>query len=109
TLEASGQTVGLLDSPGHQSTLAQLAQLATDPTVHQFASSPFTPVNAAGLGGELSKQVARGTQVLATEVLHPQGSSAPAGGGLGAWITGDGLDGGTLSSLSAVGYSPVVV
>ena len=114
TLEASGQTVGLLDSPGHQSTLTQLAQLATDPTVHQFASSPFIPVNAAGLvaaglGSELSMQVARGTQVLATDVLHPPGASAPAGGALGAWITGDGLDAGTLSALAAVGYSQVVL
>jgi len=114
TLEASGQTVGLLDSPGHQSTLAQLAQLATDPTVHQFASSPFTPVNAAGLvaaglGGELSLQVARGTQVLSADVLHPQGGSAPAGGTLGAWITGDGLDAGTLATLAAAGYRRVVL
>jgi len=114
TLEASGQTVGLLDSPGHQSTLSQLAQLATAPTVHQFASSPFTPVNAAGLvaaglGGELSLQVARGTQILSADVLHPQGGSAPAGGTLGAWITGDGLDAGTLTTLAAAGYRRVVL
>jgi hypothetical protein len=88
--------------------------LATDPNVHQFASSPFTPVNAAGLvaaglGSELSKQVARGTQVLSADVLHSQGASASAGGSLGAWITGDGLDAATLTSLAAAGYSRVVL
>ena len=49
TLEASPQTLDALDDSGHLSTVAELATLATDPSVHQFASTSFAPVNASSL------------------------------------------------------------
>ena len=49
TLQVSGQTVGLLDTPAHQTTINQLGQLAATPQVHQLTSAPFTPVDAAAL------------------------------------------------------------
>ena len=115
TLLTSPQTVLSLGSTGHGTTVNQLAALAATPSVHQFASTPFVPVNAAdlvgaGLDRELSLQVARGTQVLAT-ALPRATSAAPvnAGGGLGTWFTNDGLDSTALSQLAADGYRQVVV
>ena len=111
TLEVSGQTVGLLYTPAHQATITQLGQLAATPAVHQLTEAPFTPVDAtglvgAGLGTELSLQVARGAEVVAAAT----GPAAPAGGGgLGAWITGDGLDTATVGALSNLGYHQIVL
>ncbi len=116
TLEASPQTVVDLANSGHGATVDQLATLADVPSIHQFASAPYVPVNAsalvsAGLEGELDLQVARGVQVLAARL--PRTSSATsvgaAGGGLGAWFTNDGLDAATLSRLQTDGYRQLVV
>jgi hypothetical protein len=110
TLQVSGQTVGLLAETGHQATLAQLGQLAATPEAHQLTAAPFTPVDAAtlvgdGLASELALQVSRG---LAT-VDAATGRPAPAAGGLGAWITGDGLDPTSLAALVGDGFRQVVV
>ncbi len=116
TLDASPQTVLTLESTGHGAVVTQLASLAAIPSIHQFASAPFVPVNAsglvgAGLGGELALQVAQGTQVLATR-LPRTSSAAPLnapGGGLGAWFTNDGLDAAALTQLQVDGYRQVVL
>jgi hypothetical protein len=116
TLEASPQTVAELATTGHQSIVTELAGLAATPTVHQFASSPFVPVNAsglvdAGLAGELALQVAQGAEALSS--YFPRTSSAaPTGAGtgpLGTWFANDGVDTTTLGQLQADGYSQVVV
>jgi hypothetical protein len=110
TLQISGQTVGLLATPAHQTTVNQLGQLATTPAV-QLTAAPFTPVDAtglvgSGLGTELVLQVARGT----SEVAAATGRAAPtAGSDLGAWITGDGVDASTVGALSGLGYHQIVL
>jgi len=115
TLAASPQTVLTLAATGHQSTVGQLAALASTPDVHQFASSPYVPVDApdlvgSGLGGELDLQVARGTQVLTATVdrTTDAGSDATAGH-LGAWFTNGGMDDATLGQLQAAGYGELVL
>jgi hypothetical protein len=116
TLETSPQTVADLAATGHQSIVAQLADLSATPSVHQFASSPFVPVDAsglvdAGLAGELALQVARGSETLSSYL--PRTSSAPPVGAgsspLGTWFSNDGVDTGTLAQLQADGYGQVVV
>jgi len=111
TLQVSGQTVGLLSTTAHQSTLTQLGQLASSPEVHQLASAPFTPVDAtalvdSGLGSELSLQVARGVSVVSTAADRPVPSAAT---GLGAWITGSGLDAAAVGALAADGFHQLVL
>ena len=116
TLETSPQTVAELAASGHQPIVAQLAGLSATPSVHQFASSPFVPVNAsslvdAGLASELALQVARGSETLSS-YLPRTSSAAPVGSGagpLGAWISNDGVDTGTLAQLEADGYGQLVV
>ena len=110
TLQVSGQTVSLLYTPAHQTTITQLGQLAATPAVHQLTEAPFTPVDAmglvgAGLGSELSLQVARGADVVAAAT----GRAPPTGAGLGAWITGDGVDPATVGALSDLGYREIVL
>jgi len=111
TLQVSGQTVGLLYTSAHQATITQLGELAGNPATHQLTDAPFTPVDAtglvgAGLGTELTLQVARGTEVVATAT----GRAAPtATNGLGAWITGDGVDAPTVGALSGLGYRELVL
>jgi hypothetical protein len=118
TLEANPQTVVALGASGRPSALAavsQLATLAATPSVHQFASSPFTPVNASslvtsGLSGELALQVSRGSQVLATDITHSTATlTAGTAGQLGPWFANDGLDAATLTQLQSVGYSELVL
>ena len=109
TLEASPQTVADLATTGHQSTVAQLSSLADTPSVHEFTSAPFVPVNAsdlvgAGLSSELGLQVSRGAQVLADYLPRPASSPAAS-----AWITNDGVDAATLAQLEADGYRQLVV
>jgi hypothetical protein len=111
TLEASPQAVSDLDDSGHQSTVAQLAALASGPSV-QFASTPFAPVDAsslvdAGLSSELARQVSRGTQVLDTTVTHPAVTTGTPD--LGAWITNNPLDADTLTQLESDGYSRLIL
>ncbi len=111
TLEVSGQTVGLLESAAHQTTLSQLAGLAGAASVHELTAAPYTPVDAAaligaGLPDELSLQIARGTEVVAAAT----GQSVPdPTAGLGAWITNDGLDSATVAALVADGYGELVL
>jgi hypothetical protein len=111
TLEASPQTMQALDTSGHQSTVEQLTSLAATPSVHQFVSAPFAPVDAYalvgdGLADELALQVSRGAQVLDASDVRP---SAQAGSGLGPWISNDGLDTTTLAQLASDGYRQVVL
>ena len=111
TLEVSPQTVTALADSGHQSLVSALAALGATPSVHQFASTSFTPVNAAtlvdaGLGSELAAQVTRGTQALAAAIHQPSPSGAT---GLGAWITNDALDPATLTQLTAAGFTQVIL
>src|ERR1019366_7790573 len=108
TLEASPQTLAAVDG---SSTVKQLATLAATPAEYQFTNSPYTPVNAtnlvsAGLAGELSLQVSRGTSILSSLVTH---TSTTAAADLGPWITGDGLDMAAATQLQADGYSQLVV
>jgi hypothetical protein len=113
TVDASPQTVASLAAGGRQSgaAVAQLATLAATPSLHQFASAPFAPVNAAGLvnaglSSELALQVQTGTQTAAALDLRPgAGSGAP----LGPWFTNTPVDVGTLTQLGADGYSQVVL
>jgi hypothetical protein len=110
TLEVSPQTVAALAESGHQSLVNALAALGATPSVHQFASTSFTPVNAAtlvdaGLSSELAAQVSRGTQTLAAAIHQP----SAAGAGLGAWITNDALDPTTLTQLSSDGFNQVIL
>lgn len=111
TLQVSGQTVGLLESPAHQTTLAQLAGLADAASVHELTAAPYTPVNAAaligaGLPDELSLQIARGNDVVAAATGQPVSDPTT---GLGAWITNDGLDSAAVAALVADGYGELVL
>ncbi len=111
TLQVSGQTVGLLGGPAHQTTLTQLAALADSTSVHELTSAPYTPVNAAaligaGLPNELSLQIARGNDVVAAATARPVPDPRA---GLGAWITNDGLDSTTVAALVADGYGELVL
>jgi hypothetical protein len=112
TVEASPLTVQLLAQSGHPSTLAGMVDAASNPSVHQFLSAPFAPVNAAalvdsGLGSELTMQVTRGAAVLGATVTH---SAATVGiSDLGAWVTNDALDSGSIGQLATLGYSQVVL
>jgi hypothetical protein len=111
TLEVSGQTVELLAATAHSSTLVQLAELASSPAVHQLTAAPFTPVDATalvdtGLTSELRLQVSRGVAALNTATGRP--ASVPSAD-LGAWITGDGLDPGTVSALATDGFRQMVL
>jgi len=111
TLQVSGQTVELLDTPAHVTTMGQLGELAATPDVHQLTSAPFTPVDAtglidAGLGSELALQVARGGQVVATVTGRP--APTPSGD-RGVWISGSGLDAATVGALAGDGFHQVVL
>jgi hypothetical protein len=111
TLQVSGQTTELLADGAHASTLAQLAQLASTPDVHEITAAPFTPVDAsalvgAGLSSELGLQVARGTGVVAGVTQRPVPIPAD---GLGPWVTGDALDAAAVAALAGDGYRQVVL
>jgi hypothetical protein len=110
TIEANGQTVDALQSSGHQSTVDRLSTLATDPSVHQFTSSPFAPVDtsslvSSGLADELSLQIARGAAVISASVTHRPVEPTRQG----VWVSDGGLDATALAQLRAEGYSHVIV
>jgi hypothetical protein len=117
TIDASPQTVQALDSSAPtRSTVSQLASLVSAPAPdHQLAWAPYVPVNAASLvqsdlGDELFQQISQGLSVLAPLVRVPGPQPVPAAnGGLGAWITNDGLDAAALSQLQNDGYDKVVL
>ena len=116
TLVPSPQTLGALvndATPAASGAVSGLAGLATTPLVHQFAGSPYAPVNAAGLvaaglAGELALQVARGNQLLGT-ILNRGNPGPGTAGPLDVWPTEDGLDTATLTQLEADGFTRVVV
>ena len=110
TLAVSAQTVGALQRTGHQAAVNQLSALAASPSVHQFASSPFAPVDASGLvatglSDELARQVAQGTTEISGQVTH----LAATPGHLGTWIADKGLDTAALDQLQSDGYSQVII
>jgi hypothetical protein len=110
TIEANAQTVGALQTSGHQAAVNELRSLAADPSLHQLTSSTYTPVNAsklvsAGLGSELALQISRGTDLLSTEVTRRP--TAPKA--LGVWVADAGLNGTALSQLQADGYSQLIL
>ena len=116
TIAASPQTVQALATDGRLSTVTDLARLAALPSTDQFTSAPYTPINAsalvgAGLGDELTDQVARGKQVLATDITHTAtpGSAPAIAGSSGPWVTNDGLDDDTLAQLQSDGYNQLVI
>ena len=113
TIAANAQTLQALSSDGHPSTVSALAELSNTPAVHQFASSPYTPVDSsalvdAGLGSELVSQLNRGDQILADDGIN-RSAAPPAVGGSAPWITNDGLDDNTLVQLAAAGYNQLVL
>jgi hypothetical protein len=113
TITANAQTLQSLTSGGHPSTVSALAGLSNTPAVHQFALSPYAPVDAsalvdAGLGSELVTQLNRGDQVLAGDGIN-RSAAPPASGGSAPWITNDGLDDNTLDQLAAAGYNQLIL
>ena len=113
TITANAQTLQSLTSGGHPSTVSALAGLSATPAVHQFALSPYAPVDAsglvdAGLGSELLTQLNRGDQVLAGDGINLS-ATPPAPGGSSPWITNDGLDDNTLGQLAATGYNQLIL
>ncbi len=110
TIEANAQTVGALQTSGHQAAVNELRSLAADPSLHQFTSSTYAPVSAsklvsAGLGSELALQISRGTDLLSTEVTRrPTTPKAQ-----GVWVADTGLNGTALSQLQADGYSQLIL
>jgi len=113
TITANAQTLQSLTSGGHPSTVSALAGLSATPAVHQFALSPYAPVDAsalvdAGLGSELLTQLNRGDQVLAGDGIN-RSAAPPASGGSAPWITNDGLDDNTLDQLAAAGYNQLIL
>ncbi len=113
TITANAQTLQSLTSGGHPSTVSALAGLSATPAVHQFALSPYAPVDAsalvdAGLGSELLTQLNRGDQLLAGDGINLS-ATPPAPGGSSPWITNDGLDDNTLGQLAATGYNQLIL
>ena len=111
TLQVSGQTVGLLDTPANASALARLTQLAATPAVHQVTVAPFVPVDAAamvaaGLSDELALQIARGAQTVAAASSRPVPDVTA---GFGPWVAGGPVDGATLGALVQDGFQQVVL
>ena len=114
TITANAQTLQSLTSGGHPSTVSALAGLSATPAVHQFALSPYAPVDAsalvdAGLGSELLTQLNRGDQVLTRDDGINLSATPPAPGGSSPWITNDGLDDNTLGQLAATGYNQLIL
>jgi hypothetical protein len=110
TIDASAQTLGALQTSGHQATVDELRTLATEPSIHQFVATPYAPVNAsnlvaAGLDGELALQISRGTDLLSSEVTRRPTTA----GQLGAWIADDATDPAALAQLQADGYSHLIL
>ena len=111
TLDASAQTIGVLQTSGHQATVNQLSALAADPSVHHSPRprSPRSTPRAwsnAGLDSELAMQVARGTALVSHEVTHLP--VAPDRQGC-VGVTRRGLDPATLAQLQSDGYSQVIL
>jgi hypothetical protein len=119
TVAASAQT--LQDLPPattgpngtHPTAVNALAVLSDTPGTHQFAPTPYTPVDASalvdsGLGTELVAQLGRGSELLTLDgIVHS--TTPPAPGGSAPWITNDGLDDNTLAQLAAVGYNQLIL
>lgn len=112
TLAPSAQTLQALTAAGHSPSVTALAGLSDNP-IHQFASTPYTPVDAsalvdAGLGSELVAQLGRGSQVLTDDgIVHT--TTPPAPGGSAPWITNDGLDDSALAQLATSGYNQLIL
>ncbi|MHB1710158.1 MAG: DUF6049 family protein [Acidimicrobiales bacterium] len=113
TIAANPETIQLLPSTGHPSTVSDLALLSANPAVHQFVSTPYAPVDAAaladaGLGAELATQITRGAQVLSAEGITRFPTPSPSGAN-GPWITNAPLDAATLARLATAGYNQLIL
>lgn len=106
TLAPSPLTLAALGAsgrPGDRATLAELATWAKASSGHQVLDRPFAPVSAtaladAGLGGELSSQLARGQAVISA-ALHTRVTPA-------TWLAQDHLDQAGLAALHALPGGP---
>ena len=113
TVTANAQTLQALASAGHTPSITALAALSENSGVHQFAPTPYTPVDAsalvdAGLGTELVAQLGRGSEVLTNDgIVHT--TTPPPSGGSAPWITNDGLDDSTLAQLATSGYNQLIL
>lgn len=120
TVAASAQTLQDLTTatpatPGARSTaLNALAVLSDTTGTHQFAPTPYTPVDAsalvdAGLGTELVAQLGRGSELFTKDFGIVHSTTPPPPGGSAPWITNDGLDDNTLAQLASVGYNQLIL
>ena len=113
TVTANAQALQAMTSAGHSTSVNALAGLSDTPGLHQFAPTPYTPVDAsalvdAGLGTELVAQLARGSEVLTDDgIVHS--TTPPPSGGSAPWITNDGLDDSTLAQLATIGYNQLIL
>ena len=113
TVTANAQALQAMTSAGHSASVNALAGLSDTPGLHQFAPTPYTPVDAsalvdAGLGTELVAQLARGSEVL-TDDDEVHSTTPPPSGGSAPWITNDGLDDSTLAQLATIGYNQLIL
>jgi hypothetical protein len=114
TVTANAQTLQAMTAAGHSPSVNALAGLSDTPGVHQFAPTPYTPVDAsalvdAGLGTELVAQLDRGSEILTKNDGIVHSTTPPPSGGSAPWITNDGLDDSTLAQLASVGYNQLIL
>jgi hypothetical protein len=100
-------------APGVRPPAVSSLALLSDAGTHQFAPTPYAPVDAsalvdAGLGTELVAQLGRGSQILTDDgIVHT--TTPPPSGGSAPWITNDGIDDNTLAQLATVGYNQLIL
>ncbi|HYA67323.1 MAG TPA: hypothetical protein VED63_01200, partial [Acidimicrobiales bacterium] len=90
--------------PRSRQVLEQLLALDNLPN-HEAVAGPFVPVDAAGLvgaglPGELTTQVDRGSQALADEGIRATS---------GTWVSSSPIDASTLAQLATIGFDHIVL